>query len=245
MILIAALVLVPIQLPDASQTVGKMLSKYHDAKTIAGKVVFSQTAGSAKVTITTDLAVQKPNLFSVQQTRSPAAQDGVNSVFAVGDGKRIGYPAPPGSGTFLNHSPERFFENAKADLDGNFAAFSGMLLDRSLGVAVGLYAPAEVSLTISRLRQLKLSEVQLGDKTVYRIDCQLVVSNALPASDGFPAKPEGRIPAVMTISKEHDLLGVAWSEQVGVKEQTIDVKSEWTIALQVDRPLEAGVFRVR
>jgi hypothetical protein len=246
-LLAAALVLAPTQLPDASQTVSKMLAKYHSAKTITGKVTFIQSAASAKVTITSDIVTQKPNLFWVQQTRTPATQGGANSMLAVGDGKRIGYPAPPGAGTFLQHSPERFFENSKEDLDGNFSAFSGMLLDRSLGVALGLYAPSEVYITISRLRDLKLGEVDLGGKMVYRIDCQLVVSNAVAADplNGITARPEARIPAVLTISKELDLLGIAWSEKVGTKEQAVDVMSEWKVELEVDKPVDATVFKVR
>ena len=244
-VLTAALLLAPVQLPSASATVSKMLAKYHGAQTISGRVTFTQSAGSAKVVITTDVLTKKPNLFSIQQTRTPASQGGANSFLAVGDGKKIGYPAPPGSATFLAQAPERFFEAAKPDLESNFRAFSGMLLDRSMGVAIGLYAPEEIYLTIGRLRDLKISEATAGEKTVYRIDFQLVVGNAVPASDSFPAKPEARIPGVMTISKEHDLMGVAWREKVGTKEQQVDVLSEWSVALEVGKPIDATAFRVR
>ena len=244
-VLTAALLLAPVQLPNASATVSKMLAKYHEAQTISGRVTFTQSAGNAKVIITTDVLTKKPNLFSVQQTRTPASQGGANSFLAVGDGRKIGYPAPPGSATFLTQTPERFFETAKPDLESNFRAFNGMLLDRSLGVAIGLYSPEEIYLTIGRLRDLKISEAASGEKTVYRIDFQLVVGNAVPASDGFPAKPEARIPGVMTISKEHDLMGVAWREKVGTKEQQVDVLSEWVIALEVGKPIDQTVFRVR
>ena len=244
-VLTAALLLAPVQLPTASETVSKMLTKYHEAQTITGKVTFSQSAGNVKVVITSDILTKKPNLFSIQQTRTPASQGGANSFLAVGDGKKIGYPAPAGSATFLSQTPERFFEAAKSDLEGNFKAFNGMLLDRSLGVAIGLYSPEEIYLTIGRLRDLKISEVAVGETSVYRIDFQLVVANALPASDGFPARPEVKIPGVMTISKNHDFLGMAWREKVGNKEQAVEVLSEWTAALEVGKPIDPSVFRVR
>jgi hypothetical protein len=160
---------------------------------------------------------------------------------------RLGYPAPAGSATFLISNPNRFFEKSHDTLDKNFEAFNGMLLDRSLCVAVGLYSPSEIHATIGRLRDLKISEADSGDRKVWRIDFQLVVSNALPAEParGLPAKPEGRIGGVMTISKDHDLLSVAWREKVGTKEQQVDVLSQWTAALLVNKPIDASVFKVR
>jgi hypothetical protein len=244
--LAAALILAP-QTPNASATITKMLTKYHEASTISGRVAFSQSAGGAKVTITSEIYAKKPNLFSIRQTRTPASAGGLNEMLAVGDGVRLGYPAPAGSATFLISNPNRFFEKSHDTLDKNFEAFNGMLLDRSLCVAVGLYSPSEIHATIGRLRDLKISEADSGDRKVWRIDFQLVVSNALPAEParGLPAKPEGRIGGVMTISKDHDLLSVAWREKVGTKEQQVDVLSQWTAALLVNKPIDASVFKVR
>ncbi|MDQ2986125.1 MAG: hypothetical protein M3R13_05320 [Armatimonadota bacterium] len=245
-IALVALVLAP-QAPDAGATVTKMLTKYHEAKTISGRITFTQSAASAKVIIQTEVAAQKPNLLYVRQTRQPASQGGANEMVAVSDGKKMGYPAPAGSATFLVTNPNRFFEPAKADLDSSFSAFSGMLLDRSLGVAIGLYSPTEIHATIGRLRALRISEVTINEKPVWRIDFQLVVSNALPAvpEQGWQARPEGRIPGVMTISKTNDLLGVAWAEKVGTKEQQVDVLSEWTVSLEVDKPIDQALFKVQ
>lgn len=246
-LLAAALVLAPVQAPSASETVTKMLAKYHNAQTISGRVTFTQSAAGASVVITSDIYAKKPNLLFIQQIRTPASQGGANNVVAMSDGKKLGYPAPPGSGTFLQHSPDRFFEIAEADLEGNLAAFSGMLIDRSFPIAIGLYAPNEVYYTIGRLRDLKLSEATLREQTIYRIDFQMVVSDALPAEPmrGLPAKPEGRIAGVMTISKNHDLLGLAWREKVGTKEQQVEVLSEWVSTFEVDKPIDPNVFRVR
>lgn len=246
-VLAAALILAPAQAPTAKEAVTKMLTKYHNAQTISGKVTFTQSAAGAKVVITSDLYAKKPNMLFVQQIRTPASQGGANNVVAMSDGKKVGYPAPPGSGTFLAHSPDRFFEPAKPDLEGNFSMFSGMLIDRSLPVAIGLYSPTEVAVTVGRLRDLKLSEAMLGERAIYRIDFQLVVGNALPAdpSRGLPARPEARVNGVLTVSKEFDLLGLAWREKVGTKEQQVDVLSEWVADLQVDKPIDANVFKVR
>lgn len=242
----AALALSP-QTPTASATITQMLTKYHSASTISGNVVFSQSAGSARVTITSEIYTKKPNLFSIRQTRTPASAGGLNEMLAVGDGTRLGYPAPAGSATFLISNPDRFFEKSHDTLDQNFEAFNGMLLDRSLAVAIGLYSPNEIQATIGRLRDLKLSEADMGERKVWRIDFELVVSNALPADParGWPTKPEGRIGGVMTISKEHDLLGVAWREKVGTKEQQVEVLSQWTAVLSVNKTIDASVFRVR
>jgi len=243
----AALILAPVQAPTATEAVTKMLSKYHTAQTITGKVTFTQSAAGAKVVITSDLYSKKPNMMFVQQVRTPASQGGANNFVAMSDGKKLGYPAPAGSATFLTSSPERFFEPAGADLEKNFSAFSSMLIDRSLGVAIGLYSPNEIYMTVGRLRDFKLSEVAHGERAIYRIDFQMVVANALPADParGFPAKPEARVNGVMSVSKEFDLLGVAWRETVGTKEQQVEVLSEWVIDLQVDKPIDPNVFRVR
>lgn len=243
----AALLLAPVQAPTANEAVTKMLTKYHNAQTISGRVTFTQQAAGAKVVITSDVYSKKPNMLFIQQTRTPASQGGANNVVAMSDGKKLGYPAPPGSGTFLQHSPDRFFENAEADLEGNYKAFTAMLIDRSLPVAIALYSPNEVYLTIGRLRDLKLSEASLGEETIYRIDFQMVVGNALPADPtrGLPAVPEARIKGVMTVSKAFDLLGLAWRESVGTREQQVDVLSEWVADLQVDKAIDPNVFRVR
>jgi hypothetical protein len=246
-VLAAALILAPSQAPTATDAVTKMLTKYHNAQTVSGKVTFTQQAASARVVITSDLYSKKPNLLFIQQVRSPASQGGANNVVAMSDGKRLGYPAPPGSGTFLQHSPDRFFEPAGADLESNYKAFTSMLIDRSLPVAVALYSPSEIYATIGRLRDLKLSEATLGEQTIYRIDFQMVVGNALPADParGLPAVPEARVNGVMTVSKAFDLLGLAWKETVGTKEQQVDVLSEWVVSLEVDKPIDANVFKVR
>jgi hypothetical protein len=243
----AALILAPAQAPTASEAVTKMLTKYHNAQSISGRVTFTQSAAGARVVISTDLFSRKPNMLFVQQIRTPASQGGANNVVAMSDGKKVGYPAPAGAGTFLSESPQRFFEPAKPDLEGNFSMFSGMLIDRSLPVAIGLYSPNEVAVTIGRLRDLKLSEIALGEKTIYRIDFQLVIGNALPAdpSRGLPARPEARVAGVMTVSKEFDLLGLAWKETVGTKEQQVEILSEWVADLQVDKSIDQNVFKVR
>lgn len=245
-IALAALVVTPIQ-TDAASIVSKMLGKYHTAETVSGKVVFTQTAPGARVVITSDIYVQKPNMFSILQTRQPAASNALNQFLAVGDGKRIGYPAPPGSGTFLAESPDRFFEAAGPTLESGLQAFSGMLLDRSLPVAVGLYSPTEIHLTIARLRSLKASEVELADGKGWRIDFQMVVRDAIPAdpSRNIPAVPESRINGVMTISKDHDLRGLAWHEKLGGAGQEVEIRSEWQVTLDVGKPIPAGTFRVR
>jgi hypothetical protein len=246
-VLAAALILTPTQAPTATEAVTKMLTKYHIAQTISGKVTFTQQAANAKVTITSDIYAKKPNMLFIQQVRTPASQGGANNVVAMSDGKKLAYPAPPGSGTFLQHSPERFFEPAAADLEKNYAAFTAMLIDRSLPVAVGLYSPGEIYATIGRLRDLKLSDAMLGEKAIYRIDFQMVVGNALPADParGLPAVPEARIKGVMTVSKEFDLLGLAWRETVGTKEQQVEVLSEWVVDFKVDQAIDANVFKVR
>lgn len=243
----AALILSPVQAPTATEAVTKMLTKYHNAQTISGRVTFTQQAAGAKVIITSDVYSKKPNMLFIQQVRTPASQGGANNVVAMSDGKRLGYPAPPGSGTFLQHSPDRFFEPAGADLEANYKAFTAMLIDRSLPVAVALYSPSEIYATIGRLRDLKLSEATLGEQTIYRIDFQLVVGNALPADParGLPVVPEARVKGVMTVSKAFDLLGLAWKEVVGTKEQQVEVLSEWVVALEVDKPIDANVFKVR
>jgi len=242
----AALILAP-QTPSASEAITKMLTKYHEAGTISGQVVFTQSAGGVQVSVTSEIFAKKPNLFSIHQTRAPRTNGGPNEILAVGDGTRLGYPAPAGSATFLSSNPERFFERSHDTLDKNFEAFNGMLLDRSLSVAIGLYSPTEIQATIGRFRDMKISEAEMGERKVWRIDFQLVVSNALPAdpSRGWPAKPEGRIDGVMTISKESDLLSIGWIESVGTKEQQVKVTSQWVAALSVNKPIDASVFKVR
>ena len=70
---------------------------------------------------------------------------------------------------------------------------------------------------------------------------------AFPADParGLPAVPEARVKGVMTVSKSFDLLGLAWKENVGTKEQQVEVLSEWVVALEVDKPIDPNVFKVR
>lgn len=247
MILLAAALALAPQTPSASATVTKMLTKYHEASTISGKVVFTQSAGPARVVITSEVYTKKPNLFLIHQTRNPASAGGLNDMLAVGDGNRLGYPAPAGSATFLSSTPDRFFEQSRGTLDKDFEAFNGMLLDRSLSIAVALYSPTEIQATVARMRDLKIMEAESNGRSVWRIDFKLVVSNALPAdpSRGLPAKPEGRIDAVMVISKDYDLLSIGWREKVGTTATQVEVISQWTAALSVNKPIDNSIFKVR
>jgi len=225
----------------------QMLSKYKDAKTVAGRVVFEQTARSAsgekKVAIATTLAVSKPKKFAIQQTRTPADTSGTlsNSFWAVSDGTKMGYSIPKG---LLPGDPPKMYEAVPdfAGVSEGLDAFAPLLLDRSFPIAVAFYNEYEMRLLLQEVVAFKFSqekEVEYAGKRAWAIEAQYI---RFRAKNG---RPEVRIPIYFYISKDYDLLGMEYAENLMDGQVTYRLESRWTAQLERDAEIPQETFVVK
>ncbi len=225
----------------------QMLAKYHEAKTVAGKVVFEQTARSAsgekKVAIATTLFISKPKKFSLQQTRTPADTSGTlsNSFWAISDGKKMGYSIPKG---LLPGDPPKMYEAVPdyAGVSEGLDAFAPLLLDRSFPIAVAFYNEYEMRLLLQEVVNFKFGEpkeMEFAGKPAWVIEAQYI---RFRAKDG---RPEIRIPIYFYISKDYDLLGMEYEENLMDGQVTYRLESKWTAQLERDVEIPDTTFIVK
>lgn len=239
----------PAEAPKASELFNKMLNKYYTAKTIKGTIQFNQTAveTGTKVTITTSLQAMKPNLFIVEQNRSPQSADPalLNQFLAISDGTNMAYSVPKGALPWTDYSSgkhSRFYEKAPKTISEALDAFCTFTLDRSLPLALALYNPYEVERVTKKLSNLQvLDEVETSGKKAYRIQAAYTFAEAVPEKNIAAI----RIPAYIFIDKEYNLVGLVWQETVvdgGVK---LILNNQWVVDLQPDAEVDKNQFRVR
>ncbi|HWP30340.1 MAG TPA: hypothetical protein VNK96_01245 [Fimbriimonadales bacterium] len=226
----------PVSTETAQEIFNKMLSRYHQANSIKGSITFNQTGkfsgGSATTTTITNIHAKKPNFVYFEQIRKSREP----LVFkAICDGKQLAYSAPP---EWAQGDPRKryLYEPAPPTLDGILNVFPTLLLDRSLPVALALYNPYEIKLITSRLTDLSIhDEPELDGKKVWRLSAKMSLLER--------ASPEVSIPVFFYISKNYELLGVAWEETVMFQEK-VQVTNQWIVKLELNAKVDEGLFKV-
>lgn len=238
------------QLPESgsSQTTAKevfqeMLSRYHAAKSVAGTVVFEQTAtssaGEKRVVITTRLAVSKPKKFFIEQARNPRDDVLSNAFSAVSDGKKLGYTIPKG---LLPGDPPKLYEAVPdyAGVSEGMDAFAPLLLDRSFPIAVAFYNEYEMRLLTQELSSLSLLE----DRTVGEQQAWVIKADYVRFRK-TANRPEIKIPMYFYVSKSYDLLGMVYEEGLVDGGVQYNITSRWTVKLQRDVEIPEATFVLR
>jgi len=227
---------VSVSAETAQEIFNKMLSRYHQANSIKGSITFQQTGkfsgGSATTTTITNIQAKKPNFVYFEQIRKSKEP----LVFkAVCDGKQLAYTAPP---EWSQGDPRKkyLYESAPATLEGMLNVFPTLLLDRSLPVALALYNPFEIKLVTSRLMNLSIyDEPELDGKKVWRLSAKMSLLER--------PSPDVSIPVYFYISKDYELLGIAWEETVMFQEK-VQVTNRWTVKLELNGKVDEGLFKI-
>jgi hypothetical protein len=219
-----------------------MLNSYYSASSIKGTVAFGQSSEGIKVQILTSVQRDAPNLFFLEQTRVPKsdAPEAKNYFVAKCDGKRMGYTLPKGFLPATSGRSSTFYENAPKTSAEGLDAFAQMLSDRSLPIAIAIYNSYEVKRVTDRLANLKVADgnAEYKGKAVYRVSAEQVrvVKN----------RPPIRMPVTIVIDKEFNLLFIGWDEVVANEGASVNVRSEWTVNLQVNPTgLDKNLYTVR
>lgn len=251
-IIAAAVALQTPAVPSGSELFSKMLKKYSSAKTIRGTITFNQSAqgsmAEAKVAILTSLQASQPNLFFMEQTRTPKSSDpdAGNYFLAVSNGKKMNYTVsknllPWTDATSGKHS--QFYEDAPKTMAGALDVFCTMLLDRSLPIGIALYNPFEIERVTKNLANLKTAEkeVDVKGKTAFRIDALLM--KRYKSGNGTVELGQ---PIYFYIDKDYNFLGMTLEENVADGAGgTYRITSEWVVNLQVDVEVDKSLFVVK
>jgi hypothetical protein len=127
----------PVAEPTGAQLISKMFALYHDAPTLRGDIVCTQSAQNVTVTTRTTLQLERPNRLYILQTRD-GSQGGRWKVAA--DGLRFSYDRPKGIGgkaRFLE--PMTMRDGTKLGIEDVYTAVIYSLGDKSapLDIAIG------------------------------------------------------------------------------------------------------------
>lgn len=87
-----------------SVLITKMFAKYAAAETLLGKIRLTQTAGSASVTVDTDLQLERPSKMYLRQARGGSDP---KMWLVTSDGKMFSYGRPEG----ILYGKDRYLEN--------------------------------------------------------------------------------------------------------------------------------------
>jgi hypothetical protein len=236
----------PDQAPAAPEIFSKMLTKYYEAKSVRGTVLFSQTAMGAKVDVATTLQKDQPNLFYIEQTRIPKSSDSeaVNYFMAASDGKKMVYTMPAAFLPATGPAGRRLYETAPPTAEAALNIFCTMLADRSLPIGLSLYNAYEVQLVTDRFSNLRIesADAELGGRPCYKLRIDYTRYFAKPKT----GQPAIKIPAYVYIDKDFNLLGLWWEEAVGDKaHEPVVVRSEWKVNLQTNVETNKDLYVIR
>lgn len=222
------------------ELISKMLAKYHEATTITGKIVFTQSAGGKTVRGDTVLQISRPDKLYISQSL-PSPQPMRSLV--VSDGKRFAYDLP--RQLLRKEDNERLVEPASQngkvfDVGKVYAAASQSLLDRSTPLDVAVSRVEDLTYLRNQWATVEPQGTeQIGGKTAHLVGGEWREYGAAPASGKYQ----------MAISADGDLLRFTKKEIVAIPElpniPPQEITSTWGVQLQVNGKLDPALFVVK
>ncbi|RYG36226.1 DUF2092 domain-containing protein [bacterium] len=222
----------PQEAPSAGPIISQMLARYANAVSAQGSIVTTQTALSAKVTTTTEIALEKPNRLRIDQSRT-GGQKG--EWLVISDGNRFAYDRPRGV-----FGKKRFNDVAEATLPDLYTAVLDSIGEKSIPLDIVIGRKNDLQAFVGMLGPMALtSGASLKGESV-----ELAKGKYRKTSDAkFPA---GDIEIVITPAG--DLRRITTTEQYSNpqnKQEAIVVTTVFDVNIKIDVQIQGDPFKVQ
>ncbi len=268
--LIVALLMTRHQTPvmKSQDILANCLAKYAAASSVTGEFLMTQTSGGKKVSVKTELQIERPSKIYLHQTSDSVSP---NEWLVVSDGSNFGYDLPKDQ----LGARKRLFEPvvSQPNVTGERMALKVhsiyLATKRSLGdvpnpfVEFSTQSAGDNISVKGFLTRLKYSadakEKAAADGTpVYSISGTIWLGDAIKNSDGSPSldslgnpKYESAGRYEMQFSKEFDLLSMKSTETISITDKAnnlptqIIIVTTWTGKISVNQTPVQALFKVR
>lgn len=251
------------ELPKATDILSKVLEKYAAANSISGDVLMTQTAGPKKVTIKTELAIERPSKLLIHQTSEAIAP---NDWLVVSDGVKFGYDVPSqGEGAPRRRLFEEVAVTESATGQKRLLKAHSIYLaaKRSLGDNINPFVEFTTQsvgensslkgflLRLANISPTKEKSMPDGSKA-YSIWGVMNFGDRIKDAEGnLTDKFESAGRFEMTVSKDFDLIGMRTTETISVTDAgtnlptQISVITNWTGKVTLNGTVDASKFTVK
>lgn len=232
--------------PTAAELISKCFAIYTNAKTMAGRIVFTNSAKNVQVKILTELQLERPNKIFLRQTKSGTAPQ---SWLVTSDGNQFSYDRPEGK-----LGPARYLENLhltdrhrELELSDIYAAVLESIGDKNMPLDVAIGRKVDLRFLVNQWPSFKLQ----GKVKMNNIDCYAIVGSyrenaANPVSGAFELylKENGEI--VRYLIKQNMQFDIAPSNLSNnkISTESIEVISMWDCELQLNVSMNTALFQV-
>lgn len=210
--------------------------RYTEAKTLSGRIRWTQSANGVTVVTSTELAYERPSKLLIRQTQEASEK---RAWLVTSDGKLFSYDRPE----TLQGSFGRLVEPVKGPslvqtIREIYAAASKSLGDKSaiLDIAIGRRED------LATLRFQWATVTAIGHETIREVECTVVGGKWRESASTAPGGTYQ-----MWISKDGDILRFAQREFFSVPQsraEPIEVISVWDADLVVNGPVDQKLFTV-
>jgi len=236
------------QQPEAKDLLAKMMARYHDAKTLVGKIHLTVSAQNQSVSMDTVVQFELPSKVYIKQQKNVANPDPdqPNTWLVTSDGRNFTYDAPivanslghTTRGTRLGESVFNATYNITNDVRSIYLAAGKSLGDRSMPLDVAIGRKEDLVYRRNQWVDYNVTgQKEVNGKTAYIVSGNYRDYASAPSTGVYQ----------IVLTAEGDILQYVEKTKIALDSQgsqVVTLTNQWDVDLTVNGKVDPLLFKV-